>query len=54
MIGAQIIFTWLDEATDMPYSGKYQNQRGTQPAIHEDTRTEDQKDYDFERYSRGG
>ncbi len=33
---AQIVFHWLDSATDQPYDGKYQNQeRGPQPAIEE-------------------
>jgi dCTP deaminase len=33
---AQIVFHQLDEITDQPYSGKYQNQRrGPQPAIEE-------------------
>jgi dCTP deaminase len=33
---AQIIFEWLDEPTDLPYSGKYQDQNaGPQQAIME-------------------
>jgi dCTP deaminase len=33
---AQIVFHWLDAATEQPYQGKYQNQaRGPQPAIEE-------------------
>ena len=31
----QIIFTWLDGKTDLPYKGKYTNQTGPQPAIFE-------------------
>lgn len=34
---AQIVFEFLDEATEMPYKGKYQNQeRGPQAARYED------------------
>jgi dCTP deaminase len=34
---AQIIFRWLDQPTDMPYNGKYQNQADKAvPAIHEE------------------
>jgi dCTP deaminase len=33
---AQIVFHWLDHATDQPYNGKYQDQkRGPQPAKDE-------------------
>jgi deoxycytidine triphosphate deaminase len=31
----QFVFSWLDETTERPYVGKYQNQRGPQPAIVE-------------------
>lgn len=31
----QISFQWLDEPTDRPYRGKYQEQLGIQGAIHE-------------------
>lgn len=34
---AQIVFFWLDEETEIPYSGKYQDQKaGPQQAIHEE------------------
>ena len=36
----QMIFNWLDEPTDRPYAGKYQNQpRRAVPAIFEGART---------------
>jgi len=35
----QLVFHWLDEPTDRPYTGKYQNQkRGPQPVILEPDR----------------
>lgn len=33
----QYAFHWLDHATDRPYRGKYQGQKGIQPAILENT-----------------
>lgn len=34
---AQVVFEELDDATEMPYAGKYQNQRrGPQPALKEE------------------